>query len=81
MEEIEMWRDDPVARKQVIAGRQAELRAEADSERVARQAVEDGRDYLVSGLKIQFGDLFIVVGRRLCDDGGTLRRARARAAH
>jgi hypothetical protein len=78
-----MWFGDPVETTRSIKERHAALRAEADSERLARQAIDEERDYLVSGLKLQIGDLLIVVGRRLCDDNRTLRgaRARARAAH
>ena len=62
-----MWPANP---EQILTGKdhQARLRAEADSERLARQSCGRSRTYRIDGRMLQVGSLLIVVGRRLCDD-------------
>jgi len=67
MESSAMWPDDPTTRLQYITERHAELASEAAADRLARSNRPE-RTYRVSGLKLQFGALLIVIGRSLCDD-------------
>jgi hypothetical protein len=60
-----MWPDIPDQRLMIVKQRQAELRAEAATNRSTRKFAPD-RSF--SGLRIRVGSLIIVVGRTFADD-------------
>jgi hypothetical protein len=71
-----MWPNLPNDRLQDTKERQARIRAEAASNRLAGARAASYRTYRVSGVQLQVGDLTIVVGRRLGeDDARALRPA------
>jgi hypothetical protein len=71
-----MWHELPEQRLAYIHQRQAELIAEAASNRLAPRRKAAVRNF--SGIHLQFGDLLIVIGRTLCEDEA-LRRDAARS--
>jgi hypothetical protein len=63
-----MWPDTLEQRRTYINQHQAELRAEAAANRMARGRPAGSRTYRIRGLHLQIGTLLIVVGRSLCDE-------------
>jgi hypothetical protein len=63
-----MWLEDPENRLTNTRRRQAELRAEAATNRLSRAGKGAAGTYRVRGLHLQIGNLLIVVGRSLCDE-------------
>lgn len=60
-----MWPDTPEQRLMIANQRQAELRAEAATNRSAGRSAPDPT---FSGLRIHVGSLIIVVGRTFADE-------------
>jgi hypothetical protein len=67
-----MWPDTPDQRFTYITQRQAELRAEAASNRLRPRRVAGPRVHRVQGVHIHLGTLMILVGRTLCDEESRL---------
>jgi hypothetical protein len=67
-----MWPDTPEQRFMYIAQRQAELRAEAGTDRIRPRRAAGSRAIRLQGLRIHIGTLLIVIGRTLCDEDGRL---------
>jgi hypothetical protein len=65
-----MWPDSPEQKYTYITQRQAELRAEAATNRAARASAAGPHAHRIKGVHFHVGTLLIIVGRRLCDEDG-----------
>jgi hypothetical protein len=65
-----MLPDSPEHRYTYITQRQAELRAEAATNRAARAPARRPQAYRVRGVHFHLGALLIVIGRGLCEEDG-----------